>query len=168
VRFLVALALVLTLGVIGILVLASSSCVIDARNPDAAMDGEAEAADVIAPSDMAVDADAPDVDLDCGCCVHAILPLLPNCTGKVAFEIPATDCNVPCSGSVKYALCEGECFTACGCELPAGYTLFDAGYLLGEAGEPADVATDVSKSHEAGRDGTSDTGGEAGDARGGS
>jgi len=137
VRFLVALALVLTVGVFGILFLASSSCVIDARNPDSAMDGEAafEADVVVAVTDAGVDADAPDVDLDCGCCVHAILPLLPNCTGKVAFELPATDCNVPCKASVAYALCQDECFTACACELPADYTLFDAGYLLGDAGD---------------------------------
>lgn len=134
-RFLVALALVLAVAVVGILILASSSCVIDARNPDASMDGEAEAADVVVPIDATVDADAPDVDLDCGCCVHAILPLLPNCSGKVAFELPATDCPVPCKASVAYALCQGECFTACSCELPSDYTLFDAGYLLGEAGD---------------------------------
>lgn len=134
-RFLLALALLSTLGVIG--VLASSSCVIDARTAEGGADAEAGYSEASTPPDdspSAMDGDGPEMDLDCGCCSRAILPLLPNCTGKIAFGFPAADCKVPCKGPVAYALCEGECYSACGCELPTGYTLFDAGYVIGEGG----------------------------------
>ncbi len=139
-RFLLALALLSTLALIG--VLASSSCVIDARTAEGGSDAEAgysEAGPPLEDSPSAMDGDAPYVDPDCGCCNRGVLPLLPNCTGKIAFGFPAADCKVPCKGSVAYALCEGECYSACGCELPNGYTLFDAGYVIGEDGSETGI-----------------------------
>jgi len=153
VRFLLALVFVVSVALVG-LVVSSSSCVLAVRDPDSSVDGEAAAPDV-GPSDAALDADAPEVDLDCGCCNQAVLPLLPSCSAKMAFEFPSADCKVvACKGPVAYALCTGECYTSCGCELPADFTLVDAGYLLGEAGsEPQEGATeDAHKIPEAGHD----------------
>ena len=128
-RFLLAVTLLVTVAFLG--VAASSSCVIDARQLDADIDGEAGDVELI---DAGLDAgDVADVELDCGCCNQAVLPGLPYCTGKVAFEVPATDCKVSCSGRVRYVLCGGGCYTICGCELPEGYALFDAGFVIGEA-----------------------------------
>src|SRR5271163_4405249 len=87
--------------------LAASSCVLDYRDAEAGMDGEAGPIEV-AVADAAVEADVADVDLDCSCCLHTILPppLLPLCSGKIAFAFPSSDCNVvTCSGPVAYALC---------------------------------------------------------------
>jgi hypothetical protein len=160
VRFLFALMLLLAIALGG--VFASSSCVIDVRDPDGGADADVGVPDA---GDAEADAEAG-IDLDCGCCNQAVLPSLPSCTGQVAFAFPAGDCKVPCSGPVAYALCEGTCYTACGCDLPAGYTLFDAGYVIGPGDAGKDGQGDESpEGGEAGRDGSVDTG--AGDAPGG-
>jgi hypothetical protein len=138
VRFLLALTLLVAVAFLG--VAASSSCVIDARQLDADIDGEAGDVEVV---DAGFDGDVADVELDCGCCNQAVLPSLTYCTGKVGFEVYAKDCKVSCSGPVRYVLCGGGCFTVCACELPAGYTLLDAGIVLGEA--DAENSSDASQ-----------------------
>ena len=158
-RFLLALTLLVVIAFGG--VLASSSCVIDYRDPDGGPDADVGVTEPVDAGDAGPDGDG-EIDLDCGCCNQAVLPGLPGCSGNVAFAFPGGDCKVGCNGPVAYALCEGECYTACGCELPAGFTLFDAGYLIGPADSGgSDGATDA-RTPEAG-EGGQDTG--AGDAR---
>jgi hypothetical protein len=174
VRFLLALTLVVVVAFVG--TLASTSCVIDYRDPDSGMEGgEAGPAPEATIEDGEADGSAPEADLDCGCCNQAVLPLLPNCSGKMAFAFPAADCRVPCTGAVAYALCTGECFTACACEIPAGYALFDAGYFIGDGsteetgGDASDASLDArDASREAGQDGSVDGGAGARDAHDGS
>jgi hypothetical protein len=132
VRLVVPFLFVLAVALFGAMV--ASSCVLDYRDAEAGMDGEAGPAEV-AMADAAIEADVADVDLDCGCCIHEILPLLPYCSGKVAFAIPSGDCTlVACSGPVAYALCGDGCYTSCACELPSDYEIFDAGFYVGEGG----------------------------------
>jgi hypothetical protein len=176
VRFLLALTLVVVVAFVG--TLASTSCVIDYRDPDSGTEaGEAASAPEATMADGEADGGAPEADLDCGCCNQAVLPLLPNCSGKTAFAFPAADCSVRCKGAVAYALCTGECFTACTCEVPAGYTLFDAGYFIGD-GSAEETGSDASDarldardasdaSREASQDASVDGGADAQDAHDG-
>jgi hypothetical protein len=123
VRFLVVVGLLALLAFLG--VLASSSCILATRDlPDGSAAGPP-------PSATATE---PEADIDCGCCARAVLPLLPSCSGKEAFAIPAGDCPKPCTGALAYVLCEGTCYSACACAVPEQYSLIDGGFILGEAG----------------------------------
>jgi hypothetical protein len=51
---------------------------------------------------------------------------LGTCTGTIAKEIPAPDCE-HCFGDYAYALCEGVSYATCSCTLPPGYTFVEAG-----------------------------------------
>jgi hypothetical protein len=128
VRFLVPLGLLALVALPSIL--SSSSCVLATRDlPEASADSEV----VAPPPPEDASEGGLDVNTDCGCCTRAILPLLPYCSGQVAFVIPAGDCQ-PCTGTKAYALCQGGCYTACACSLPKGYTLEDAGFFTIEGG----------------------------------
>ncbi len=94
------------------------SCVLAERDPDGG--------DEMAPPPPA-EPDAGDVFGECACCGKTILPLLPDCSGDVAFAMPAGDCSKDCKGSTSYALCEGVCYSDCACDLPRGFTLVDGG-----------------------------------------
>jgi hypothetical protein len=98
---------------------APESCVLAERDPDSSADEG-----VPAPP---VEADATDVFGGCTCCGKTILPLLPDCSGDIAFAMSAGDCPKDCTGSTAYALCEGVCYSDCACDLPEGFTLVDGG-----------------------------------------
>jgi hypothetical protein len=47
---------------------------------------------------------------------------LPCCSGDEVFEIPANECSgANCVGPVAYAVCQSNSYSACSCEIPAGY-----------------------------------------------
>jgi hypothetical protein len=47
---------------------------------------------------------------------------LPCCSGDEVFEIPSNECaGANCVGSVAYAVCQNNSYSACSCEIPAGY-----------------------------------------------
>jgi hypothetical protein len=47
---------------------------------------------------------------------------LPCCAGDEVFEIPANECGgANCPGPVAYAVCQHNSYSACACEIPAGY-----------------------------------------------
>ncbi len=48
---------------------------------------------------------------------------LPCCTGKIVFELPASECPANCRGNVAYAICVNDAYTDCTCDIPAGYML---------------------------------------------
>lgn len=122
-RFLVVVGLLALFAFLG--VLASSACILATRDLPDGSDAGAP------PSAIAT---ASEADIDCGCCAHAVLPLVSFCSGKVAFAIPAGDCPTPCTGALAYVLCEGTCYSACACAVPEQYSLIDGGFILGEAG----------------------------------
>jgi hypothetical protein len=122
VRLIVVAGLLLLFAGIG--AAASSSCVVATRDLPDGSDASPEPEN----------ANAPDADSDCGCCASAILPVLPYCSGRVAFEISAGDCPKPCNRSVAYAVCEGGCYTTCDCTLPEGFALIDGGFFIGDGG----------------------------------
>lgn len=118
----------LVLGILGLSAsagaLASSSCVVATRDlPDGSNAGNPTPA-----------VDAADAEFDCGCCARSVLPFLPNCSGHVAFAIPAIDCPRSCKKGTAYVMCDDECYSACGCILPDGYSLVDGGFDLEDAG----------------------------------
>jgi hypothetical protein len=130
VRFLLPLGFLALLIILGFI--ASSSCVLATRDlPEAGPDSEVAAPP---PPVDASEGGAMDVNNDCGCCVQNIEPLLPYCSGQVAFAISAADCRQQTCADRAYALCQGGCFTVCVCALPAGYTL--QGSLVGDGGAP--------------------------------
>jgi|HubBroStandDraft_1064217.scaffolds.fasta_scaffold428186_1 hypothetical protein len=47
----------------------------------------------------------------------------PVCEDKSAEEIPAAACPSHCAGVVAYALCVGNAYTQCACDMPEGYSL---------------------------------------------
>jgi hypothetical protein len=49
----------------------------------------------------------------------------PCCEGNVYREIPAFVCPAHCAGEVAYLICQGDAWTACSCEIPAGFNLPD-------------------------------------------
>jgi hypothetical protein len=146
------LTLLLIFGVI-----AGSSCTLATREvPEGGADADDDGAPPPAPTDAA-DGDGSDVSTDCGCCAQAILPVLPFCSGKVAFGIPAGDCPNACPGPEAFALCKGGCYTACSCTLPEGYSLEDAGFYIPDAGAE-DAPEETTKPHDSGehpKDGSS-------------
>jgi hypothetical protein len=152
VRFLVVVGLLALFAFLG--VLASSSCVLATRDLPDGSDAGAP------PSAIAT---ASEADIDCGCCAPAVLPLLPLCSGKVAFVIPAGDCPRLCMGALAYALCEGTCYSDCACALPEQYSLIDGGFILGEGGgdeapgEASGEIGDAARVEDAG-DSANDTG----------
>jgi hypothetical protein len=126
VRFLAVVGLLVLFSLLG--VLASSSCILATRDlPDGSDVGAAPSAT------------GSDADIDCGCCAETVLPLLPFCSGKVAFAVPLGDCPEPCVGAFAYVLCQGTCYTACACTLPEEYSLIDGGFVFGD-----DAANDAS------------------------
>jgi hypothetical protein len=133
VRYLFTFLCVLSVALFG--GLAASSCVLDYRDAEAGMDGEAGPMEV-AMVDAALEADvgdAGDVDLDCGCCSRQVLP--PGsplfCMGKMGFPVYPSYCSLPCPGAA-YALCVNGCYSSCVCEPPSDYAIFDAGLFGGE------------------------------------
>jgi hypothetical protein len=152
VRFLVVVGLLALFAFLA--VLASSSCVLATRDLPDGSDAAAP------PSATAI---ASEAEFDCGCCARAVLPLLPACSGKVAFAVAAGDCPKPCTGPLAYVLCEETCYSACACALPEQYSLIDGGFILGEGGgdEPLGEA-----SGEVGDAGGEEHAGDSGDDTG--
>lgn len=99
---------------------APEACILAQRDPD-----EAGADAVVPPPPM--EAEVTDAFSGCACCGKTILPLSPDCSGNVAFAVPAGDCPKDCKGSTAYVLCEGVCYSACACDLPRGFSLADGG-----------------------------------------
>ena len=119
-RFVVPLLSVASFTILRFVLLAApESCVLGERDPD----GGAESGAPPPPMEAA----AADVFGGCTCCGKTILPLLPDCDGKVAFAVPAGDCPKACGTSTAYVLCEGSCYSECACDLPAGVLLVDGG-----------------------------------------
>jgi hypothetical protein len=144
VRFLLALLLVAAVAFVGLF--AETSCVIDYRDLDGSTDGSPEGGQSVL-GEGGFEADAPETDLDFGCCSRVIVPTLPTCTGMTAIEVPAKDCSAfACNGQVAYVLCQDDCYSACACDLPAGFTLVDGGGPLppGDGGS-ADGDADASE-----------------------
>jgi hypothetical protein len=54
------------------------------------------------------------------------------CTGKIVYELPASDCPARCKGETAYAVCVDDAFTACACDIPPGYSFSD---LMCDAGD---------------------------------
>jgi len=88
------------------------------------------------PSDYSLDAGM--VDAGAGSQLKSFVPLDADilsklcCTGKIVYEIPASDCPARCTGNVAYAVCVDEAFTKCACEIPPGYAFSD---LMCDAGD---------------------------------
>jgi hypothetical protein len=100
-----------------IVIAAPESCVLAERDPDGGADAVAQPP----PTSVA------DVLGGCTCCGNTILPLLPDCSGNVAFAVAAGDCPKDCDESTAYVLCQGVCYSDCACDLPEGFSLLDGG-----------------------------------------
>lgn len=81
------------------------------------------------PSGYFVDGGA--IDTGQGAQVNRTLPFngggpqgvsLPCCEGNDVFEIPANECaGANCAGTVAYAVCQNNSYSACACDIPSGY-----------------------------------------------
>src|SRR5579871_6436610 len=75
---------------------------------------------------------------------HPFVGNLGSCEGQLAVQVPSSECRLSftsaasaCSGSVAYALCNGNSFNVCTCDLPSDY-FFDGGTV--DAGAVSAVA----------------------------
>jgi hypothetical protein len=120
VRFVAPLVLLIFCALPTLMLLgAPEACVLADRDSDGA-------ADAVAPPPTE-EAELADALAGCVCCGKTLLPLSPDCSGEVAFAIPAADCPKDCKGSTAYVLCEGVCYSECACDLPRGFSLADGG-----------------------------------------
>jgi len=59
-----------------------------------------------------------------GALIGVVTGVPASCVGDTYFQVPASHCGfLNCPGRTAYAICDGSSYTACDCEIPAGYTL---------------------------------------------